>query len=141
MIREEAPAILVTDGLGAPADGAAATAIQGGRDRGLILHKLIEEVLTGETAESPADLRGRAEVLIRALDRPVMDDPSRGSRAARARRLCGSCTLLPEVRVPQAEAGAGVWRCMRQPIWAFTKRRRPESSMPSPSTRTASRRW
>ena len=51
MLREEAPSILAADGDGAPADGAAATATQGGRERGTILHKLIEEVLTGETAE------------------------------------------------------------------------------------------
>ena len=52
VVREEAPTILVTDGDGAPADSAAAAAVQGGRERGLILHKLIEEVLTGETAEA-----------------------------------------------------------------------------------------
>ena len=97
VIREEAPTILVTDGDGAPADGAAATAIQGGRDRGLILHKLIEEVLTGETAESPADLRGRAEVLIRALDRPVMDDPSEGLAPPELADCVVRALSLPEV--------------------------------------------
>ena len=58
------------DGDGAPADSAGATLIQGGRERGLILHKLIEEVLTGETAESLPDLRARAEVLTRELGSP-----------------------------------------------------------------------
>ena len=97
VMREEAPTILVTDGDGAPADGAAATAVQGGRERGLILHKLIEEVLTGETAESPADLRGRAEVLIRALDRPVMDDPSEGLAPPELADCVVRALSLPEV--------------------------------------------
>ena len=56
VMREEAPTILVTDGDGAPANGAAAAAVQGGRERGLILHKLIEEVLTSETADAQLEL-------------------------------------------------------------------------------------
>ena len=78
MLREEAPTILATDGDGAPADGAAGAAIQGGRERGTILHKLIEEVLTGETAETLPDPTTRAKTLIRALGLPVMDDPAQG---------------------------------------------------------------
>ena len=78
VLREEAPTILATDGDGAPADGAAAAAIQGGRERGTILHMLIEEVLTGETAETQADLASRAGDLIRSLGLPVMDDPAQG---------------------------------------------------------------
>ena len=42
-------------------------AIRGGRERGLILHKLIEETLTGETAEESAPLRLRASALIAQL--------------------------------------------------------------------------
>ncbi len=76
--REETPTILITDGDGAPVDGAAPAAIQGGRERGLILHKLIEEVLTDETTENLPDLCARAEDLIRALDRPVVDEPAEG---------------------------------------------------------------
>jgi ATP-dependent exoDNAse (exonuclease V) beta subunit len=38
--------------------------IQGGRDRGLILHKLFEEVLTGETDDDPTTLAARANELI-----------------------------------------------------------------------------
>ena len=81
VLREESPTILATDGDGAPADGAATATIQGGRERGTILHKLIEalrEVLTGETAETLPALVARAETLIRALGRPVVDDPAQG---------------------------------------------------------------
>jgi exodeoxyribonuclease-5 len=38
--------------------------VKGSRERGLILHKLLEEVLTGETAEDAASLEGRGKVLL-----------------------------------------------------------------------------
>ena len=97
VVREEAPTILVTDGDGAPADGAAATTVQGGRERGLILHKLIEEVLTGETGGSPPELRTRAEILIRALDRPVGDDPAEGLAPTELADCVVRALSLPEI--------------------------------------------
>ena len=107
VVREEAPTILATDGDGAPADSTGAAPIQGGRERGLILHKLIEEVLTGETAENLPDLCTRAEVLIRVLGRPVMDDPSEGLAppelaecVVRALSLSEIATLRPRL-VPE----------------------------------------
>ena len=51
--REEMPTILITDGDRAPADGAAAAAIQGGRERGVILHKLIEEKANSAERKKP----------------------------------------------------------------------------------------
>lgn len=45
------------------ADGA----VQGGRERGFVLHKLLEEVLTGETVDDPILLTARADDLIRSL--------------------------------------------------------------------------
>ena len=95
--RDEAPTILATDGDGAPAGGAAVASVQGGRERGLILHKLIEEVLTGETAETLPDLRARAEVLTRALGRPVMDDPAEGLTPAELADCVVRALSLPEV--------------------------------------------
>ena len=97
VVWQEAPTILATDGDGAPADSAGGTAIQGGRDRGLILHKLIEEVLTGETAENLQDLRGRAEVLIHALDLPVMDDAAEGLSPAELADCVVRALSLPEI--------------------------------------------
>ncbi len=44
-------------------------AVQGGRERGLVIHKLFEEVLTGETADDLAGLTARAADLVRALGR------------------------------------------------------------------------
>ena len=74
----EAQALLADDGDGAPADVAGTATIQGGRERGKILHKLIEEVLTGETVEGQQELSARAESLILALGLPVADDPAEG---------------------------------------------------------------
>ena len=97
VLQEEAPTILATDGDGAPADGTAPAAIQGGRERGTILHKLIEEVLTGVTAETLPDLAARAETLIRALCLPVMDDPALGLAPAELADCVVRALSLPEV--------------------------------------------
>ena len=97
VVREEAPTILVTDGDGAPADSTAATAIQGGRERGLILHKLIEEVLTGETAEVQPELVARAEILIRALGLPVLGDPAEGLAPAEIAGCVHRALSMPEI--------------------------------------------
>lgn len=56
----------------------AATLVQGGRERGLILHKLMEEVLTVELPEEEAALIERAGVLIRALGQSPVTDPTTG---------------------------------------------------------------
>ena len=97
VLLEEAPTILSTDGDGAPADGPAAATIQGGRERGTILHKLIEEVLTGETAEMRPDLAARAEALINALGLPVTDDPAQGLAPAELAGCVVRALSLPEV--------------------------------------------
>ncbi len=97
VLREEARTILATDGDGAPADGAAAATIQGGRERGTILHKLIEEVLTGETAEAMPAVVARAERLIRALDLPVVDDPANGLAPAELAGCVVRALVLPEI--------------------------------------------
>ena len=97
VLREEAPTILATDGDGAPADGTAASTIQGGQERGAILHKLIEEVLTGETTETQPALAARAQVLIRALNLPVMVDPAQGLAPAELAGCVLRALSLPEV--------------------------------------------
>ena len=97
MLREEEPPILATDGDGAPADGTASAAIQGGRERGTILHKLIEEVLTGETEEEERPLSDRAEILIRSLGLPVTDDPAHGLAPAELAGCVLRALALPEV--------------------------------------------
>ena len=97
VVREEAPTILATDGDGAPADGTAAATIQGGRERGTILHKLIEEVLTDETAETLPALVTRAETLIHAMGYPVMGDSAQGLAPAELAGCVVRALSLPEV--------------------------------------------
>ena len=96
VIREEVPGILVTDGDGAPAERDVAM-IQGGRESGIVLHKIIEEVLSGETAETMPALVARAEALIRALGRPVVDDPALGLAPAELADCVVRALSLPEV--------------------------------------------
>ena len=95
-IGEEGPSLLATDGEGTWLEGPAAPSIQGGRERGLILHKLFEEVLTGETAETTPLLAARAETLIRSLGHPVTDNPAQGLVPA---ELAGS--VLRALSIPQ----------------------------------------
>jgi len=52
--------------------------IQGGRERGVILHKLMEEVLTGETAEDVATLQLRASELLLQLGLADEEDAADG---------------------------------------------------------------
>ncbi|SNT07622.1 exodeoxyribonuclease-5 [Sphingomonas laterariae] len=61
-----------------PDDDKPTPSIQGGRERGLILHKLLEEVLTGETKDDEAALTDRARTLIVEIGQPVTDDPAQG---------------------------------------------------------------
>jgi exodeoxyribonuclease-5 len=60
------------------AAGAEPIAVQGGATRGRILHKLFEEVLTGETQDTLPVLRARAAELISGLGFEVADDPLSG---------------------------------------------------------------
>ena len=61
------PQILATeDEDGAPQE-VTETNIRGGQERGRIVHKLLEEVLTGETPETTAELEARATLLIEEL--------------------------------------------------------------------------
>src|SRR6185369_5613271 len=52
--------------------------IQGGRERGLILYKLLEEVFIGEAADDAVSLTSRAAELAEMLGVAVSDDASKG---------------------------------------------------------------
>lgn len=88
--------------------------IQGGRERGLILHKLMEEVLTGETSEDVAALRARATELLAQMGVPDTEDaaasPSSGEMASavqRALQLPDVAVLRPRL-LPEFRVYAGV---------------------------------
>ncbi|RWJ60444.1 MAG: ATP-dependent endonuclease [Mesorhizobium sp.] len=81
VLREEEAGIWMGSGDDQPHELEATVAVQGGRERGLILHKLMEEVLTGETDPASAALTERASELIRALGRSPVADPATGLSA------------------------------------------------------------
>jgi exodeoxyribonuclease-5 len=127
------PEVLPTDADGAPVVDRVVPAVQGGRERGIILHKLIEEVLTGETAETEPDIMARAEVLIRAMGRLVADDPARGLAPAELAACVARALALPEIVVlrplllPEVPVYASVSAAEEG------RKRRPASPMRSPS--------
>lgn len=71
--------------------------VQGGRERGLILHKLMEEVLTGETPETEAALIERAQALIRALGQSPVVDPATGLSAQELAACVARTLALPDI--------------------------------------------
>ena len=96
-LEVQAPQILATDTDGAAVEAAETYTIQGGRERGVILHKLIEEVLTGETLETLPALVARAESLICVLGRPVSDDSAQGLAPVELAGCVIRALSLPEI--------------------------------------------
>jgi exodeoxyribonuclease-5 len=98
-----------------PDNAAVAGTIRGGRERGLVVHKLLEEVLTGETAVRAEALESRARALLAQLGiseaaRPE-DGPHPPELAATTLRALAipeitACRsrLLPEMTVFSAQA-------------------------------------
>ena len=97
VLEAETPDILVADSDGEPVEESLPINVQGGRERGVLLHKLIEEVLTGETEEAIDALQARATSLIRALGRPIIDDPAKGLAPAELASAVIRALTLPEV--------------------------------------------
>ncbi len=64
----------------------------GSSTRGLVLHKLMEELLTGEVMEAPAAVEARAAVLLHQLDRSESADPSEIATTALR------CLALPAIK-------------------------------------------
>ena len=97
VMRSEEREAVFSDGDDGTTEEAEAITVRGGRERGSIIHKLFEEVLTGETAEIEADLVARADVLIRQMGKEVVDDPAQGL----APKELAACVLrglsIPEV--------------------------------------------
>lgn len=82
---------------GMPDNGTVPASVQGGRERGLILHKLLEEVLTGETADDVSALTERARVLIIGIGKAVVDDPSQGLSPGELAGCVTRTLALPEI--------------------------------------------
>ena len=97
VLQAKLPEIVESDADGAAAASGGAAMIQGGRERGLILHKLMEEVLSGETAEARPSLMARAESLIRATGHRIAEDPARGLSPAELANCVVRTLSLPEI--------------------------------------------
>lgn len=80
-----------------------AALVQGGRERGLILHKLMEEVLTGEVQEAEAALTKRAGELIRALGKAPAADAATGLSALELAACVTRTLALPEIKALRPE--------------------------------------
>lgn len=72
-------------------------AIQGGRERGLVLHKLIEEVLSGETPDDEPALTSRANVLLGQLGLDDHEDAAAGPSSAELASTVRRTLELPEI--------------------------------------------
>jgi exodeoxyribonuclease-5 len=86
-------------------------AVQGGAGRGRVLHKLLEEVLTGETPETLPDLRARAAKLIAELGLEAEADPLCGLVPDELANCVVATLALPEVMDlrPTLVPEFGVW--------------------------------
>ena len=71
--------------------------IRGGRERGLILHKLMEEVLTGETAGDAGPLQARTAEFVAQLGLEDAQDAAAGPSSAEMAATVVRTLQLPEV--------------------------------------------
>lgn len=97
VLQEEHPLVWAGAEEGPATGPGAPLPVQGGRERGLVLHKLMEEVLTGETGEAPADLQDRAERLVRSLGKFPVDDPKAGLSPVELASCIARTLALPQV--------------------------------------------
>jgi len=97
VLREEETALWTGSADDQPPELEAAVLVQGGRERGLILHKLMEEVLTGEIPEAEAALTERAGHLIRALGQSPVADPAMGLSAQELVACVAQTLALPDI--------------------------------------------
>jgi exodeoxyribonuclease-5 len=71
--------------------------IAGSATRGIVLHKLMEEVLTGETQDAAADLERRATELLGQLGRDPSADPKSGIAPKELASTIVRTLSLPEI--------------------------------------------
>ena len=95
--EDEAPEIWIAGSEDVPEEAPPGPAIRGGRERGIILHRLIEETLTGETSETEDSLADRAAILIGMAGRAVAADPSEGLEPRELARCVLRALSLPEI--------------------------------------------
>lgn len=97
VLQEEQADIWTGSDDNTPPELVASSTVQGGRERGLVLHKLMEEVLNGETGDSHAALSARAGELVRALGVVPVADPTAGLSPEELAGCVGRTLRLPEI--------------------------------------------
>lgn len=103
VLREEEPFLWTGSADDLPPELETTAQVQGGRERGLILHKLMEEVLTGETPEAEATLTDRAADLIRAFGKVPVADSATGLCAGELASCVARTLALPEIAALRPE--------------------------------------
>jgi ATP-dependent exoDNAse (exonuclease V) beta subunit len=83
--------------------------IQGGRVRGLVLHKLMEEVLTGETLDDMPALKARAGTLIEQLGLTDQKNASKGLSSDELVSAVQRTIQLPEIAELRPRLHSEVW--------------------------------
>jgi ATP-dependent exoDNAse (exonuclease V) beta subunit len=83
--------------------------IQGGRERGLVLHKLMEEALTGETPDDVHALKMRAGTLIEQLGLTDQNDASKGLSSDELASAVQRTLQLPEIAELRPRLHSEVW--------------------------------
>ena len=97
VIQTEEPDVVVSANDAEPLQGEPFMTIQGGRERGQIIHKLFEEVLTGEVREDTNSLAERAASLIVALGHNVAENPKDGLSPHEIAGCITRALALPEI--------------------------------------------
>jgi len=91
------PAVFTDSGAVEEADEWPVPEVAGGATRGTILHKLMEEVLTGETPDDHDGLLARAAELLLQLGIEPVSDPSRGIAPPELATTVLRTLALPEI--------------------------------------------
>lgn len=89
----DAPELVFGEDAGLPNKGL----VQGRRERGLVIHKLFEEVLTGEVADDEPSLAARAGELIRQLGLEPSLDAAAGLAQSEVAQVVVRTLALPEI--------------------------------------------
>lgn len=103
LLQREERALWIGRPNGEPEPADTARIVQGSRECGLILHKLMEEVLNGETSSEVAQLSLRAREHIRALGCQAVDDSAVGISPGELADCIVRTLALPEIVALRAD--------------------------------------
>ncbi len=89
--------------------------ILGSKDRGSILHKLMEEIITGETSDDNNSLKSRARELVIECGLEPVEDPSEGLSPTELAECVQRTFAIPEIKKIRSGLSAEV------PVYALSK--------------------